>query len=316
MQNAKPVENGSTDSAYDPSAVPQGKIETLKLTIKDSNRNREVPLLVYFPKQSEAAEVILFSHGLGGSRETSKFLGKHWAGRGYVAVFMQHPGSDESIWKDLPLLQRPRAFKKAITKENSELRVGDVPVVIDQLEKLNLQADHPLQGRMNTKKIGMSGHSFGAITTQYVGGQIINGNALHADDRITACMMMSPSPPSSGNTKEAFGQVKLPWLCMTGTQDTIPITKTTVQDRLAVYEALPSKGKYELLLFGAEHLAFSDSKSSVFKPKRNPNHHVAIKAISTAFWDAHLRDDAAAKNWLTSEAVRSVLETKDRWQYK
>ena len=196
MQNAKPVENGSTHSAYNPLAVSQEKIETLKLTIKDSNRNREIPLLVYLPKQSETAEVILFSHGLGGSRETSKFLGKHWAGRGYVAVFMQHPGSDESIWKDLPLLQRPRAFKKAITKENSKLRVGDVPVVIDQLEKLNLQADHPLQGRMNTKKIGMSGHSFGAITTQYVGGQTINGKALHADDRITACMMMSPSPPS------------------------------------------------------------------------------------------------------------------------
>ena len=82
---------------------------------------------------------------------------------------------------------------------------------------------------------------------------------------------------------------------MTGTQDTIPITNTTVDDRQAVYRALPSNDKYELLLFGAEHLAFSDSKSSIFKPKRNPNHHVAIKAISTAFWDAYLKDNVDAK---------------------
>ena len=39
-------------------------------------------------------------------------------------------------------------------------------------------------------------------------------------------------------------------------------------------------------------------------------------AISTAFWDAYLRDDAEAKAWLTTDAVRSVLETKDRWQHK
>ena len=91
---------------------------------------------------------------------------------------------------------------------------------------------------------------------------------------------------------------------------------TKVKDRLAIYQALPPNDKYELFLFGAEHAAFSDSKHSVFKPKRNPNHHQAIKAISTAFWDAYLKDDAAAKKWLTSDAVRSVLESKDRWQYK
>ena len=315
-QAAASIQQGSTNLDYDPLKVSHDEIITLELTIKDESREREIPALVYMPNNNEPAEVILFSHGLGSSRKTSKYLGNHWAERGYVAVFMQHHGSDDLIWKDVPLLKRPSAIKKAISIENSILRVEDVPVVIDHLQKWNRQADHPLQGRMNTKKIGMSGHSFGAITTQYLGGQTFEGKTAYADDRITACLTMSPNAPLSGDVNKAFSQVKVPWLSMTGTKDKIPIGGIDVKDRLAVYQALPAGDKYELFLNKAEHSAFTDSKYSKFKSKRNPNHHVAIKAISTAFWDAYLRDDAAAKTWLTTDAVRSVLEKKDRWQYK
>jgi len=41
-----------------------------------------------------------------------------------------------------------------------------------------------------------------------------------------------------------------------------------------------------------------------------------ILALSTAFWDAYLRGDAAAKAWLDGEGTHSVLEKEDRWQIK
>ncbi|NLC82242.1 MAG: dienelactone hydrolase, partial [Lentisphaerae bacterium] len=47
-----------------------------------------------------------------------------------------------------------------------------------------------------------------------------------------------------------------------------------------------------------------------------PNHHRAILALSTAFWDTHLRGDDAARAWLTGDGPRSVLEKNDRWQRK
>ena len=50
--------------------------------------------------------------------------------------------------------------------------------------------------------------------------------------------------------------------------------------------------------------------------QRNPNHHRAILAVTTAFWDAYLREDAEAKKWLDGEGVRGVLEKDDRWQKK
>jgi hypothetical protein len=47
---------------------------------------------------------------------------------------------------------------------------------------------------------------------------------------------------------------------------------------------------------------------------RNPNHHRVILALSTAFWDAYLHNDAAALAWLNGSGPRSVMETDDQWQ--
>lgn len=42
----------------------------------------------------------------------------------------------------------------------------------------------------------------------------------------------------------------------------------------------------------------------------------SVKTVSTAFWDAHLRNDEEARLWLNSDAVKSVLEKDDQWQMK
>jgi len=67
---------------------------------------------------------------------------------------------------------------------------------------------------------------------------------------------------------------------------------------------------------GAEHSSFSDRSLPGDTGKRNPNHHRAILALSTAFWDAYLQGNAAAKDWLDGDGPRSVLEKQDRWQPK
>ena len=51
----------------------------------------------------------------------------------YMDVFLQHPGSDDSVWKDLPVAQRMAALKKAAGRKDFKLRVQDVPVVLDHL---------------------------------------------------------------------------------------------------------------------------------------------------------------------------------------
>lgn len=56
--------------------------ETILLDPVDAERERTVPVKVYLPETEKPLPVILFSHGLGGSRKASPYLGNHWAEAG------------------------------------------------------------------------------------------------------------------------------------------------------------------------------------------------------------------------------------------
>ena len=303
-------------SSYDPLAV--GKApgpKPAELTVQDAARKRAIPLRIYLPTNSAAAPVILFSHGLGGSRAGSAFLGEHWAARGYVAVFLQHPGSDDSVWKDKPMEQRKQSMNQAASLSNFMLRVRDVPAVLDQLERWHVDPTNPLGGRLDLKRVGMAGHSFGAVTAQAVSGQsLAGGGQPFTDPRIKAALVLSPSAPRNGTAAKAFGAVTIPWMLMTGTRDVAPIGDADMKSRRAVYPALHGGPKFELVLDQAEHSVFTDRPLPGDRAPRNPNHHRVILALSTAFWDAYLGGNADARAWLAGPGPRKVLQPNDGWQ--
>ena len=310
-------------ATYDPLMLPLDNLPPpLDLTVTDTNRHRDIPILVYLPAATNTAPVVLFSHGLGGNRQASAYLGRHWAARGYVAVFLQHPGSDDGVWKNQPLRERNRAVRDAASAPNFMLRVKDVPAVLDQLARWQGATNHPFAGRLDLKRVGMSGHSFGAVTTQAVSGQTAPGGGQPLTDRrIRAAIAFSPSEPTTGSPAQVFEKVTIPWLLMTGTKDVAclggaTIGASSVEQRLSVFPALPPGSKYELVLHDAEHSAFSDRALPGDSGPRNPNHHRAILALSTAFWDAYLKGDAAARAWLDGASPHTVLEANDRWQTK
>lgn len=297
---------------YDPS-MSGGQVETKLVSFRYADR--EVPLKIYLPT-SQKAPVILLSHGLGGSREVGAYLGNHWAGRGYVVVAMQHVGSDDSIWRNLAVAQRLKAMKAAAGTGSFLDRTRDVPATLDQLEKWVADPKHFLHGRMDLARIGMAGHSFGAMTTQAICGQVFGGRGpAYSDKRIKAGLPLSPSPPKIGDSKRAFGSIKIPMLLMTGTKDQSVIGRATPESRREVYAALPAGSKYELVLKGAEHMAFSD-RMMTGREHRDPSHHRAIKALSTAFWDAYLKKSTPARIWLDGESPKNLLGSGDVWNRK
>src|SRR5262245_56462669 len=147
---------------YKKSAGPH-EVGTLKLEWKDAKRDRTVPVKIYLPKSAGPFPVIIFSHGLGGSRDGYEYLGRHWASHGYVCVHLQHHGSDSALWVGKGYDQA--ALRKAASDpKNAADRPQDVHFAIDELTKLNA-SDSQLKGRLNLNNIGMAGHSFGAYTT-------------------------------------------------------------------------------------------------------------------------------------------------------
>lgn len=320
LHTALPQRAGTQPAApYNPLAVTRtDALAPLDFTVEDASRKRQIPVRVYRPRSATPAPVLLFSHGLGGARTNNAYLGEHWAARGYVAIFLQHIGSDESVWQNARPAAAMLALRKAANADNFMLRVADVPAVLNTLTAWNTQSGHALAGRLDLTRVGMSGHSFGAVTTQAVSGQQFPvRRAPLRDPRIDAALMLSPSVPERGDARPAFGRVDMPWLLMTGTDDAAVIGGATAETRLGVYPALPTGSKYELVLHNAQHSAFGDrALPGDKKGQRNPNHHRAILALSTAFWDAYLHNDAAARAWLDGDAARGVLEAKDRWQHK
>lgn len=283
----------------------------------DPARNRTVPVKVYLPASKSAQPVVIFSHGLGGSRENGVYLAEHWSAAGYVAVFVQHPGSDESVWKEAERGERLTAMKSAASLQSTLDRYADIPFVIDQLERWNAEAAHPLKGRLDLEHIGMCGHSFGAVTTQGMMGQQFLAKRTFADPRLDAFLPMSPSGSRGVPSAQAFAGIKAPVLCMTGTEDTSFITpEVTAESRREVYASLPAGDKYELVFEGGTHSAFSDT--ALFNEKRFEHHHGAIQMISTRFWDAYLKGDASAKAWLQSDRPKTdcKLLPKDVWAWK
>jgi len=305
-------------AAYNPQNTSvAANIKTVDLEATDSARGVKIPALVYLPVTRVPAPVILFSHGLGGARDGYYgYLGQNWAKHGYVAVFLQHAGSDENIWKDQGRIKAFFAMKQAASAKNLISRVMDVKAVLDNLDAWNTAEGSPLFGRLDTAHIGMAGHSFGAITTQMVSGQTVDGESKLTDPRIKAALALSPSPPQRGDATSAFSSVALPWMVMTGTQDTSPIGNMSAEKRLEVYKALPAGNKYQLVLFAAQHSAFTERMLSAKGETRNPNHHPAIMAISNAFWDAYLKGDADAKAWLQKDAALQLLARGDVWEHK
>lgn len=297
-------------------AVHESRFEPI-----DQKRERTVPIKVYLDESSSPRPVVLFSHGLGGSRENNSYLGKHWAEAGYAAVFMQHPGSDAEVWKSARLGEKFTKLKAAAGAESFRDRIGDVSFVIDQLEVWNRQADHPLQGKLDLDHIGMSGHSFGAVTTLAVAGQKLLLGLSFPEERIDAFLAMSPQPGKGVEPAKGFGHLTKPLLCMTGTEDKSPIDPgLTPADRREVYTALPAGDKYELVLEGAQHSAFGggDGNRVLALRGRDPAHHPAIQKISLQFWNAYLKGDESAKKWLQSKQVvaDSGLDPSDVWEWK
>jgi hypothetical protein len=61
-------------SDYDPLRLRASNAEILDDTVYDAGRDRNIPVLIYSSESFGSSPVILFSHGLGGTRFTAVYL--------------------------------------------------------------------------------------------------------------------------------------------------------------------------------------------------------------------------------------------------
>jgi len=277
-----------------------------------SYEQRTIPVKVYTRKGNDGHRpLIVYSHGLGGSRETKKYLLEYWAQSGFVCVSVQHPGSDESVWKSAPRFKKLTAMTKAASAKQFIHRANDIPAVLDQLELWNQEKGHSLYRTIDFAKVAMCGHSFGAITSQVMMGTIYNGGRASEEKRFKAFLLMSPSPVrGQKDQSKAFGHITAPVLCMTGTKDTSIIAPdTNYEERVRVYNALPNGDKHLYVFDEGKHNLFSGPTR--FR-KQLLDEHILIQELTLLFWQYYLNSDQKAKQSL--EAFTPA--TNDIWKMK
>lgn len=294
------------------------KVETFTAEPRDERRNRVVPIRAYQPVNAPGLRpAILFSHGLGGSRDGYEFLGRQWASHGFVVIHLQHVGSDSAILREGNFREKMQALKRAVRNPRAAInRPLDISFLIDELERQIQAKGGRLEGKVDLDRIGLGGHSFGAWTTLASAGQRFfqrGQTRSFGDQRIRAAIAMSPSPGrNQSHWDKAFTEIGIPMMHQTGTHDTSRIApEVTAESRRVPFDKITARDQFLIIFQDGDHMIFSQSQLARLMPRKkhlDAYFHPLILASTTAFWKAYLEDDADAKSWLiNSDGLRAAL---------
>lgn len=276
---------------------------------QDSERNRDIPVRIYRPDGDGPFPVIVFSHGLGGSREAAPYLGEHWASWGFLAIFVQHPGSDESVWQGQSGPAAMQALRQAANARSAVARYRDIPFVLDEIERRTAAGELPA----DTARIGIAGHSFGAHTVMASLGQsFARGGQISFDDpRLLAGVALSP-PPANDRTDggAVYASIAEPVLHLTGTADGSPLDSSArPEDRLEAFAAMGPAPQYLIVFEGGDHSVFGGrSRPGRPDPENYPVIQSATAEASTAFFRAWLAEDETARGFIDTASFAARFD--------
>lgn len=142
--------------------------------------------------------LVVFSHGMGALRWQSTFFTVMLASHGYIVVSPDHEGGTLA---ELLRGVEPNVF------DYFEVRPADVSVLLDRM--LDLPSSDPLAGLADAERIGVTGHSLGAMTAL---------RSAVADDRVRAIV---PHAPADARLTTITPDIPVSVMLLGGRQDIV-----------------------------------------------------------------------------------------------
>src|SRR5215831_5240706 len=299
-------------------------VGTIDATIHDTRRNKDLPIRVIAPKSGGPFPIIVFSHGAGGSGKNYFALTGFWASHGYVVIQPTHNDSlalRREKGDDGPANARELIEEYRFNYDDWINRVRDVTFVIDSLTELQRRFPE-LKSKLDRDRIGVGGHSYGAFTTQMIGGVTVDipgqpKDQSFSDARPRALLLLSPQGKNqNGLTESSWKTFTRPMMLMSGTNDS-GVMGQLANWRKDPFTYAPPSDKYLVWIEGAFHMSFTGAlaeSQTAQGPRRGLISQLAqgtdqkavfdyVKVASVAFWDAYLKDDAKAKAYLKSDTL-------------
>ncbi|GAB1540176.1 alpha/beta hydrolase [Scytonema sp. NUACC21] len=271
---------------FDPATVGNEVVQQQTVNFYDRQRNRTIPVDVYWSRGNPEDPLVVLSHGFGSNRKSLRYVANHLASHGITAVAIEHPGSNAisvnraSDGANLAQLLPPSEFID---------RPKDVSFVLDELAKLNTQSEE-FQGKFNTEKVSVIGHSLGGYTALALVAPEINLEELRKfckdslnidkspgdwlqctaaslrdkklrlqDERVKSAIALNPVIGEIFG-KKGITQITKPVLIVAGTEDAIT---PALKHQLEPFNQLQGE-KYLLTAIGGTHLSISDPASAAY----------------------------------------------------
>jgi predicted dienelactone hydrolase len=288
---------------YGAKTGPHRVLTVDQLVLHDAGRNKDLPLKIYYPEGAGPFPVIVFSHGLYGSKDTYWALAQYWASYGYVSIHPSHQDSrQDSGYRG--------TLRGALADPNLwRSRPRDISFVIDSLAQIEKRA-LALKGKLDRSRVGVGGHSYGAYTAVAIGGatvQMPGGKApvTFANKRVRAIVVLSPQGEGEmGLTSHSWESIHVPMLAMYGSRD-FGTQRRTPTWRSQPFYGAPPGDKYDVELEGATHFTFV---GPIRQHKLESPLFRCVKMETLAFWDTYLKDDEAAREYLAYEGLKSTCK--------
>jgi predicted dienelactone hydrolase len=268
----------------DPFSTGPFPVERWELVLRDRNRERDIPVDIYWSEQTRGP-LVLLSHGFGADKRFFAYLAEHLASHGLTVVSVEHPGSNVASLVSLPSeTEEVNASGSRILPATEFLdRPRDISYVLDRMEKLNIYS-YSLRDRLNTEQVTLIGHSLGGYTGLALAGAPLDLRQLDQTCQQLNPVQLSPSdwlqcaalnlPVKYANLKDKritqlivtnpltgqlFGEaglskVTVPTLVLASTHDSVtPIAR----QQLTPFTQLAGP-KYLITAIGGSHLSVGD----------------------------------------------------------
>ncbi|MEY3671783.1 MAG: hypothetical protein RI904_1440 [Pseudomonadota bacterium] len=298
------------------------------MVLIDPKTKRRVKLRARLPEGSGKAGLIIYSPGLGSGVSNGAAWCESWRRAGFIVVTLAHPVTDDSIWTVASGKTFKTNINEAIAGPQYGLRVADCRFAIDYcLEKAVFAP------RIDAERIGLAGHSFGALTAQSIAGQAGAGQSSR-DARVRAVIALSPTAISAERAQSLKG-IDIPFLCVTGTHDQYVTFKkdgeavrlgVSLAQRELVFDYLPAGQKIQLKLDLADHMSFAGesvdsqrfSRDVSVTDQSNAKIWDCVSATTSLFWQFYLdgpRQSGIETRDALEQQMRKLISTSDQLKF-
>jgi dienelactone hydrolase len=240
---------------------------------------RDLPLRVWAPLRGRRLPLVLFSHGAYSSGQDYDSLLSAWARAGFVVIAPTH--RDSTRLGTQRGSQEPRWFG---------WRLDDMHAIVAGLDAI-VAAAPALRGRIDASRIAATGHSFGGLVAQTLGGASYQDPATQqtVDRRlanVSAVVIFSGAGAMEPLLRPAdFARLTLPTLVTVGTDDLAQAPGLSgYQWRRQPYDLIAPGNKFLLTLEGADHyLGGAVGRDDLPRSAQAERYVAAFNAASVAF---------------------------------